>query len=171
MTPGQKRAARRAAATVVAAGVTWGFTGLPGKALIRGPLTLLAAAAVGSLTVQARTAAKAYTTEQRLNAHVAACAAAVSFVANGGTVGGIVTFTSDVHVDGNLYGTGGTLSIGDATHVAGGFTADSTITTHTAFRGSTTTGDGLQGAVSNPPTQGQVQSCVNRVNDLLTALG
>jgi hypothetical protein len=165
MTPGQRRAARRAAATGIAAAVTWGVTGLPGKALLRGPLGILAVAAIGNLAVQAKTSAKAYSVESRLNAHIAATAAAVSLVTSGGTVAG------DLHVTGSLYGTGGTLSIADATHVAGALTADSTITTHTAFRGSTTTGDGGQGAAGAAYSQPAAQATINRVNDLLAALG
>jgi len=75
----------------MAAAVTWGVTGLPGKALLRGPLGILAVAAIGNLAVQARTAAKAYSVETRLNAHVAACAPAVALVASGGAVGGPLT--------------------------------------------------------------------------------
>jgi hypothetical protein len=51
--------------------------------------------------------AKTRDLENRFNDQVAATAPAVNLVANGGTVGG------DVHVQGVLYGTGGTLTIGD----------------------------------------------------------
>jgi hypothetical protein len=165
MTPARSRATRRAATAGIAAAVTWGITGIPGKAIARGPLAVLTVAVLGNLAVQAKTSAKAYSTEQRLNAHIAATAPAVALVAGGGTVSG------DLHVLGTLYGTGGTLSVGDATHVAGALTADSTITTHTAFRGSTTTGDGGQGAAGTTYNQGTAQATINRVNDLLAALG
>lgn len=52
----------------------------------------------------------------------------------GGTlsVTGVVTAHSDVHVDGDLYGTGGTLTIGDAVDISGNpLTVDGTITSHT----------------------------------------
>lgn len=77
-----------------------------------GIMTLLAAFAWVALS-GASVAAKARSTESRLTAHVIATAPAVSFVANGGTVGGSVVVAGDHHIVGSLYGNGGTLSIGD----------------------------------------------------------
>lgn len=79
---------------------------------------------------------KAYATEARLTGHIAATAPAVNFVANGGTVGGPVTVngnhsingvafvTNDQHIGGSLYGSGGTLSIGDLLQVNNGGTVN-----------------------------------------------
>jgi hypothetical protein len=79
--------------------------------------------------------AKTRAVEARLNAHITATAPAVNFVANGGTVGGSVTISGthtvtgnqtvqgtsfangDEHIGGTLYGSGGSLAIGDATTV------------------------------------------------------
>jgi hypothetical protein len=51
----------------------------------------------------------------------------------GGTFTGSVT-TQDHHVNGTLFGAGGTLTVGDGTHFSGvGMTADGTITGHSAI--------------------------------------
>jgi hypothetical protein len=162
MTPGRKRAACRAAAAMAAATVTWGVTGLPGRALLRGPLALIAVAVTGNLAVQARTSAKAYATEQRLNAHIAATGAAVALVANGGTIGGPVTVTGAVSASGTT-GAGGQGSImGDqfTSTIPGGGTFNAAGTTWL---------NAFQAAYNAHVTD--TQATVNRVNDLLAALG
>jgi hypothetical protein len=88
-------------------GAFWGFSVLA---------LLVLWATMNSLNANpaAQTAsAKAYTTEARLNAHVAAAAPAINLQANGGTIGGNVTVQGDHHIQGSLYGTGGTLNVGD----------------------------------------------------------
>lgn len=80
------------------AGAFWGFSLLA---------LLVVWVALHQLHVTTANTSKTVAVEQRLNATVAATAPAVDLVANGGTVGG------DVHVQGVLYGTGGTLTIGD----------------------------------------------------------
>lgn len=172
MTPGQRRAARRAATAGIAAAVTWGVTGLPGKALLRGPLGLIAVAVIGNLAVQAKVSAKAYATEQRLNAHITATSPAVALVANGGTIGGALHVTGAVSA-------AGTTGVGGQGSVMGNVDGDGDMGT---ISGSQT----LSGLIGNCNTiLGQVndvkhshnalvtdvQACVNRVNDLLAALG
>jgi hypothetical protein len=73
-------------------------------------LLLLATTAIAG--VQASAVAK--TTKKRLDQHVADTAAAVHFVAHGGTVGGAVT------VSGSLTATGGLLTSGAAITTSGG---------------------------------------------------
>lgn len=162
MTPAQRRAARRAATAAVAAAAAWGATGLPGKALLRGPLALLAVTALGNLAVQARTAAKAYSVEARLNSHIAATAAAVNLVANGGAVGGPLTAIGTT-------GVGGQGSVmGDADGDADMGDISGTVTTgniNTMIHQINDVKHAHNALVTD------VQACVNRVNDLLAAFG
>ena len=96
--------------------------------------------------VSATNTAKTRGVENRVDATVAATAPAVSFIANGGTVNGNVTVAGDHHISGTLYGTSGTLTAGDNVYTSQALTAVGTITSHTAIRGSSTTGDGGQGS-------------------------
>jgi hypothetical protein len=89
------------------AGAFWGFT-LLALLVLWGTMTAMSANPAANTA-----SAKAYAVETRLNQHVIDTAPAVSFMANGGTVGGNVTVQGDHHIQGNLYGTGGDLSVGD----------------------------------------------------------
>ncbi len=166
MTPGQRRAARRAATAVAAAAVTWGATGLPGKALLRAPLALLAVAVTGNLAVQAKTSAKAYSVEARLNSHIAATAAAVNLVANGGAVGGPLTATGTTGV--SLQGSNSADADGDSD--MGAISGSQTLS---GLIGNCNT---IIGRVNNLKAAHNAlvidsQATINRVNALLAALG
>jgi hypothetical protein len=154
--------ARRAATAGIAAAVTWGITGMPGKAIARGPLAVIAVAVLGNLAVQARTASKAYSVEQRLNAHIAATGAAVALVANGGTIGGPVTVTGAVSASGTTGDAGQGSLVGDqfTSAIPGGGTFNAAGTTWLSA---------FQAAYNGHVTD--TQATVNRVNDLLAALG
>jgi len=89
------------------AGPFWAFT-LLAFLMLWGTMTAMSANPAANTA-----SAKAYTVETRLNQHVSDTAPAVSFMANGGTVGGNVTIAGDHHIQGNLYGSGGTLPVGD----------------------------------------------------------
>lgn len=160
------------------------------RAIGRGGMLMLAATAA---MAAGGTAIKARTTAQRLDAHVAAAAPAINLVANGGTIGGNVVVAGDHHIQGSLYGVGGTITAGDALFVSSNaITADGTITSHAnmnatsgtvsggSIHGTSTTGDSnmgtlaaltdsTQGAASGP-TLAEVNACINRVNDILTYL-
>lgn len=82
----------------------WGF------AVITGAFVVVA---VRMTSAVAGVKAKAQGTEARLGAHIVAAAPAISFVANGGTVGGSVVVAGDHHINGTLYGVSGGLSVGD----------------------------------------------------------
>jgi hypothetical protein len=89
------------------AGAFWGFTILAFVAL------WAAMNAMSANPAANHASAKAYSVEARLNAHVVAAAPAINLVANGGTVNGNLYTAGDHHVGGNLYGSGGTLPVGD----------------------------------------------------------
>jgi hypothetical protein len=57
--------------------------------------------------------AKTRDLESRFNTQMAATAPAVALASTASTSGGNVTFSGDVHIDGSLFGSGGTLEIGD----------------------------------------------------------
>jgi hypothetical protein len=78
------------------------------RAVRGGTLLMLAATAIAG--VQASAIAK--TTKKRLDTHVAATAAAVNFVANGGTVGGSITCSGVSTGGGSVNTSGGSISSG-----------------------------------------------------------
>lgn len=89
------------------AGPFWAFT-LLAFLVLWGTMTAMSANPAANTA-----SAKAYAVETRLNQHVSDTAPAVNLVANGGTIGGNVTVQGDHHIQGNLFGTSGTLSVGD----------------------------------------------------------
>jgi cytoskeletal protein CcmA (bactofilin family) len=97
-----------------------------------GLMFLLAAFAWTALS-GATVAAKARSTESRLNAHVAATAPAVNLVANGGTIGGTVVVAGDHHITGTLFGNGGTLPVGDFVQANNGMTVNNGATVNGNF--------------------------------------
>lgn len=128
-----------------------------------GLLAILAYAWASSMITVTNTA-KTRNVEHRVAAHVTATAPAVSFVANGGVVGGNVivagsqtlnggqtvygdqTISGDHHIQGRLYGTGGTVTLGDNMYGERVLTVAGTLTTHADLRGSSTTGVSNQGS-------------------------
>jgi hypothetical protein len=109
-----------------------------GSRAVRGGSLLLLAmtATVGA----AQASAVAKTTKKRLDTHIGATAAAVNFVANGGTVGGAITcsgLTSSGTVNANnglatggagITTSGGAVNAGSGTMTCGALTASSTCT-------------------------------------------
>jgi hypothetical protein len=97
-----------------------------------GLMTLLAAFAWVALS-GATVAAKARSTEARLGAHVTATAPAVSFVANGGSVGGNVvvngSHTVTGQVNANTYAgvSGGAMENSSGIHTSGTLVADTQV--------------------------------------------
>lgn len=88
-------------------GAFWGFS-LLALLVLWGTMTAMSANPAANTA-----SAKAYAVESRLDQHVSDSAPAISLVANGGTIGGNVTVQGDHHIQGNLYGSGGDLSVGD----------------------------------------------------------
>jgi hypothetical protein len=103
----------RAAAGAVAAAVVYKASGASARTALRIPLGLLVTAAVGSVALNVKVAAKASGTEARLRQHIIDTAPAVNLVTNGGTIGGTLQVAGDQHVAGVLYGNGGVLTVGD----------------------------------------------------------
>jgi hypothetical protein len=89
------------------AGAFWGFS-LLALLVLWGTMTAMSANPAANTA-----SSKAYAVEDRLNQHISDTAPAVNLVANGGTIGGNVTVQGDHHIQGNLYGSGGDLSVGD----------------------------------------------------------
>jgi hypothetical protein len=86
------------------AGAFWGFSLLA---------LLVVWVALHQLHATTANTSKTSAVETRLNAHVVAAAPAINLQANGGTVGGSLVVAGDNHVQGTLYGTSGTLTVGD----------------------------------------------------------
>lgn len=86
------------------AGAFWGFSLLG---------LLVVWVALHQLHATTANTSKTSAVETRLNAHVVAAAPAINLQANGGTVGGSLVVAGDNHVQGTLFGTGGTLTVGD----------------------------------------------------------
>lgn len=124
--------------------------------------TVLAVVA-GFMSVNAGTAmTKAAAAHQRIDVlvpHIAAIGttAGNAMPKSGGTFTGTVT-TQDHHVNGTLFGAGGTLTVGDNTHVSGSaLTSDGTITGHSQINA-----DGsLSGASIHTGGVGQFDSGVS----------
>lgn len=76
--------------------------------------SLLALALTATVSAQ-QASAVAKTTKKRLDTHIAATAAAVNFVANGGTVGGAITCGGVSTGGGSINTSGGNLTVGAIT--------------------------------------------------------
>jgi hypothetical protein len=165
-------------------------------------ITLLFQVAASAATANT---AMSYTTAQRVGAletragTTEANVTAVTATANAALPAAGGTVSGDVHISGSLYGSGGTLTVGDNVDIQQALTVANTVTTHSDFRGATTTGDGGQGSIlgdeftAGIPGGGaftlaantwlldwqaafnahvsDTQATVNRVNDILTAIG
>ena len=100
LTRKQTRAAMSAAA---GAAVYLAASELGARKLKMTGLFILASASMAGMAT-AKASSKAYNVEHRFN----------NLLANGGTFGGTVHVTGDHHISGQLFGSGGTLSVGDA---------------------------------------------------------
>jgi hypothetical protein len=83
------------------------------KPVRAGGLIMLGMAMMARVS-SAGASAKLQQAHARIDAHVAATAPAVNLVANGGTIGGSVTVAGDHHIQGALFGAGGTIQVGDS---------------------------------------------------------
>jgi hypothetical protein len=137
----------RAAAGAVAAAVVYKASGVSARTALRIPLGMLVTAAVGSVALQVKTAAKATGTEARLAQHIIDTAPAVNLVANGGTINGTVQVNGDHHVSGSVYGTGGSLAVGDSINCAGAV-ATTSVQNITLTKGTYLSSISRQGSVS-----------------------
>jgi hypothetical protein len=92
------------------------------------------------------------------------------------TADGTITSHADMlavggTVDGGAVVSGGTISAGGTiSNTSGNINAAGNFN-GTKVQCSASTGDTAQGGASNPPTQAQVNACINRVNDILAAIG
>jgi hypothetical protein len=97
------------------------------KLKLTGLFVLASASMAGMVTTKA--SSKAYSAHHRIDQLVPVVAG--KYDKTGGTVSGSVTVTGDHTIQGSLFGTGGTVSVGDAMHVVtNDFTADGRITAH-----------------------------------------
>jgi hypothetical protein len=97
------------------------------KLKLTGLFVLASASMAGMVTAKA--SAKAYSAHHRIDQLVPVVAG--KYDKTGGTVSGSVIVTGDHTIQGSLFGTGGTISAGDAFHVVSNdFTTDGRITGH-----------------------------------------
>jgi len=122
------RAGRILAAGAVAA-ASWAMAEELGRSKTVRTSSLLALVMASGVMLVKNTAATK-DLQNRLNDHVQAAAPAINLVANGGTIGGTVFVSGDHHISGSLYGSAGTLTVGDNVATPMALTASGTITGH-----------------------------------------